>query len=91
MSDVNNPPPTPGPPRTAPLPPLPPRSGWITAFMVIVGIILLLPGLCALGFGVFGLLNPNGLNTIMPFVLIGLLVGFGGVMLIRAAIRGPQR
>ena len=46
------------PPNTEPTPPIappsrhapppPPRSGCATALMVIVGIILLLPGLCAI-------------------------------------------
>jgi hypothetical protein len=97
MSDPNNPPGQPPPPE---MPPLPPRSGWVTALMVLVGVILLLPGLCALGFGVLGLSGPpgppgSGADTIrpliMPFVVVGLLVGFGGIMLIRAAIRGRPR
>jgi hypothetical protein len=74
------------------MPPLPPRSGWVTALMVLVGVILLLPGVCALGFGVLSLSGPgSGAATIMPFVVVGLLVGFGGIMLIRTAIRGRRR
>jgi hypothetical protein len=88
MSDADHSQPPPGLP---PVPPPPPRSGWITAFMIIVGIILLLPGLCALGFGAMSLTNSRADPTVMPFVVVGLLIGFGGIMLIRAAIRGHRR
>jgi hypothetical protein len=73
-----------------PVPPTPPRNGCLTAFMVIVGIVLLLPGLCAIVFGVgnLGSSSPDPMITLLVF--LGLLVGFGGIMLIRAAIRGPR-
>jgi hypothetical protein len=58
--------------------------------MVIVGIVLLLPGLCAIVFGVASLTNSSSDPGITSLVVVGLLVGFGGIMLIRAAIRGPQ-
>jgi hypothetical protein len=64
----------------------PPRNGCLTALMVLVGLVLLLPGVCALGFG----FSSNFESGIMPFVIVGLLIAFGGVMLIRAAIRGPR-
>jgi hypothetical protein len=63
----------------------------MTALMIIVGVILLLPGVCALGFGAVTIFNPSAADTTGPFVLVGLLVGFGGVMLIRAAIRRVRR
>jgi hypothetical protein len=63
----------------------------VTALMAIVGIILLLPGLCALVFGAMSLSSPSSAASIMPFVVVGLLVGFGGLMLIVSAIRGRQR
>jgi hypothetical protein len=59
--------------------------------MIIVGIILLLPGVCALVFGAMSLSSPSSAAGIMPFVVVGLLVGFGGLMLIVSAIRGRQR
>jgi hypothetical protein len=77
-------------PRLAPLPP-PQRDGCLTVLMVLVGIVLLLPGLCALVFGAASLTQSRFDPGFMPFVIIGLLVGFGGIMLIRAAIRGPRR
>jgi hypothetical protein len=88
MSDAGN---SPAPPSLPPVPPPPPRSGWTTAFMIIVGIILLLPGVCALGFGALSLTNSRADPTVTLFVVVGLLIGFGGIMLIRAAIRGHRR
>jgi hypothetical protein len=80
------------PPTLPPPPPgLPPqRNGCLTAFMVIGGIILLLPGLCALIFGI-GSLTSGGLDGIMPFVLLGLMVGAVGVLMIRWAVRDRGR
>ena len=93
MSNAESPPPTPDLPSAPPpagMPP-PPRSGCLTAFMVIVGVVLLLPGLCALVFGAGSLFSPSYDSGFTPFILFGLLVGFGGVMMIRAALRGPRR
>ncbi|WP_245321684.1 hypothetical protein [Bradyrhizobium sp. LTSPM299] len=71
---------------------LPPqRGGCATAFMVLFGLILLLPGLCAILFGVGSLTDSSMDPTLLFLVLLGLLVGFAGVMLIRAAIKGPRR
>jgi hypothetical protein len=58
--------------------------------MVIVGIILLLPGLCALIFGADALNASRPDPTVLTLVMIGLLVGAGGIFLIWAAIRGPR-
>jgi hypothetical protein len=58
--------------------------------MVIFGIILLLPGLCAILFGVGSFTSSSPDPTILSLVLLGLLVGFAGVMLIWNAIRGPR-
>jgi hypothetical protein len=77
----------------APPPQLPPpqRSGCLTAIMILIGIVLLLPGLCALVFGALSLSEPGSASGMVPFVVLGLFVGFFGVMLIWAAIRGPRR
>jgi hypothetical protein len=83
MSDT----PPPAPPR---LPPPAQRNGCATAFMVIVGIILLLPGLCALLFAGASVIERSFPSDIVSFIVVGLLVGFVGVMMIRAAIRGPR-
>ena len=52
---------------------------------------MLLPGLCALIFGGLSLGDSHVDSTVISLVLLGLLVGFGGIMLIWAAIRGPRR
>ncbi|MGY4475093.1 hypothetical protein [Bradyrhizobium sp. USDA 3364] len=83
--------PSPPPAATPPLPPPPRRHGCATAFMVIFGIILLLPGLCALIFGVTMLSETRFDGAFAALVLLGLFVGVGGVILIRAAIKGPGR
>ena len=72
-------------------PPLPPpRGGCATAFMVLFGLILLLPGPCALLFG-FGVLSESRTDpSILFLILPGLAVCFAGVMLIRAAIKGSS-
>jgi hypothetical protein len=85
MSDPNSPPPMPVQPSVPP-----PRSGCLTAFMVIVGIILLLPGLCALVFGVGSMTNSHLEPALMVLVLFGLMVGAGGIALIVVAIRGRR-
>jgi hypothetical protein len=93
MSDADTPPPSAGPPPVPPpasMPPPPPRHGCLTAVMVIVGIVLLLPGLCAVVFGVGSLSGPGYNSWLTPFIVVGLLVGFGGIMLIRSAIRGRR-
>jgi hypothetical protein len=81
MSDV--------PPPSMPEPQ--PRHGCLTALMVVAGIILLLPGLCALIFGIGSLTTGYPDSSIMPLVVVGLMVGAAGVLLIRWAIRNPRR
>jgi uncharacterized membrane protein YraQ (UPF0718 family) len=91
MSYSDMPPPQPPIREPGGLPPPPPRNGCLTAFMVIVGIVLLLPGLCALIFGIGSLTSPGGFESgILPFVLVGLMVGAAGVLMIRRAIRDPR-
>jgi hypothetical protein len=93
MSEADLPPGRPDgplvPPADAMPPSPPPRHGCITALMVLIGIVLLLPGLCAVIFGVLSI-GPHADSGFAPLIIIGLLVGFGGIMLIRSAIRGPQ-
>jgi hypothetical protein len=66
------------------------RHGCLTALMILVGIVLLLPGLCAVIFGAAAIYDPRNGAGFLGFILVGLMVGFGGVMLIRAAIRGSR-
>ena len=92
MSNFDRSPPPPVPSGLDNLPPPPPekRSGCVTAFMVIAGIVLLLPGLCALLFGGIALTERSFPSDIASFIALGLLFGFMGVMLIWHAIRGSR-
>jgi hypothetical protein len=59
--------------------------------MILIGIILLLPGLCALLFGGMALTQPRYFEAdLVPFIVSGLLAGALGIVLIRVAIRGPR-
>jgi hypothetical protein len=84
-------PPVPEPPlgsRHGAVPPQ--RNGCLTALMVVIGVILLLPGLCALIFGADMLKASRPDPLFLTLVLTGLLVGAGGVLLIWVAIRRPR-
>ena len=94
MSEDEIPPLMPGPPPVPPSggpPPLPPRNGCLAVFMILVGIVLLLPGLCALLFGATSISYNHFDSGIAPFVVLGLIVGVFGVVLIVSAIRGLRR
>ena len=82
MSDTPPPPPQ--------LPPSARRHGCLTALMVVAGLLMLLPGLCAMFFGVELFVGSNVNATLVMLVLLGLFVGFLGIMLIRAAASGPR-
>ncbi len=73
------------------LPPVPTpeqaRSGCMTAFMVIAGIILLLPGLCSLFFVFAGVASASDLQLVGACLVVACI----GVALIWAAIRGRPR
>ncbi len=58
--------------------------------MVLFGVILLLPGVCAIIFGAAAVSERSFDPALAAWVLIGLAVGFAGIMLIREAIRGPR-
>ena len=74
-----------------PPPPPAPRSGCLTALMAIFGIIMLLPGLCAVVFGGLSVSESGKIDSdIAPLVFLGLVVGIGGAALIWAAIKGRK-
>ena len=87
MTSTDNPP----PPPSLPPPPMQKRSGCLTALMAIFGIILLLPGACALLFGGISISDRGRIDSdVAPLVFLGLAVGLGGVALIWAAIKGRR-
>ena len=88
MSNVESPPPPLPPPRT---PPPAQRDGCMTALMVIVGVILLLPGVCAIIFGVGNLTSSSPDSVVTMLVMLGLAIGAGGVLMIWAAVRRARR
>jgi len=59
----------------------PQRNGCLTAFMVLVGVILLLPGLCTMAF-----FNGNTDPSMSLIALITFLVALGGMALIAFAL-----
>jgi uncharacterized membrane protein YidH (DUF202 family) len=90
--DRRTPPPPPrGDDDLPPPQPLPPskRSGCLTVLMVIFGIVLLLPGLCATLFSTSAILGGQFRQVLdgAPLIIIGLVVGFAGIMLILHATR----
>ncbi|MDD1531884.1 MULTISPECIES: hypothetical protein [unclassified Bradyrhizobium] len=66
-----------------------PRSGCVTAIMVMFGVILLLPGICALIFAFDQTQSSHFDTRFIPILALALLVAFAGVMLIRAARKRP--
>ena len=84
MSDPDSPPPpaAPEPPRIPAVVGAPPqRNGCLTAFMVLVGVVLLLPGVCTLAFLGGG---PSASDPTMSLIaLITFLIVF--------ALRRPAR
>jgi hypothetical protein len=76
-----------GPPA---LTPPPQRNGCLTALLIAVGIVLLLPGLCGI---ILAGLDPHEL-MVDPSALAAVLgliaIGAGGVALIWLAVRRPR-
>jgi hypothetical protein len=64
------------PPRPPPPPPVQ-RNGCLTALMMLVGAILLLPGICTL------LVDPKMMHPDLGAIALGV----GGIVLIRFAMR----
>lgn len=82
MSTVPETPPPPQPPPPAQ------RSGCLTAFMVVAGLILLLPGLCAVFFGANEFTSSGSEPVVTVLVAIGLALGALGIWSIWRAVRG---
>jgi hypothetical protein len=89
MSNTEGPPPPAAPeppPISAPTAAPPQRNGCLTAFLVLVGAVLLLPGLCTMAF-IGGHFDP----TMSLIALITFLIALGGIALIVFALRRPSR
>jgi hypothetical protein len=69
--------------------PEPRRNPWVTALLILIGIVLLLPGLCSLIFSAIMLTSggPGSNSEFLPLLFFCFLVGVGGVALIVFAIR----
>jgi hypothetical protein len=69
--------------------PSPNRNPWVTALLVLIGLILLLPGLCSVILTGIMLTNggPGSDTEFLPILIICFLLGVGGVALIVFAIR----
>ena len=76
------------PPPLGPTPPPHQPSGCVTALIGLVGVILLLPGLCV-GFFMSGGARLD--SGVMPFVLACVIVAVFGVLLIGVAIARASR
>lgn len=77
------------PPSGPSLPPPPtgrPQGlgGCLAAFLILVGIILLLPGLCSLFF--LGMIGGGGGSLVLLW-LVCLMIGVAGIILIQYAIK----
>lgn len=80
-------------PEPPPGPPAPPerRNGCLTAFMALVGIILLLPGLCALIAGLPEIAHTGRLDgIILTLFAVTFAIGALGIWLLRVAFRPPR-
>jgi hypothetical protein len=88
MSDSDNPPP-PAAPEPPPIPAAAPpqRDGCLTAFLVLVGVLLLLPGVCTMAF-----MSGEGSDPTMSLIaLVTFLVALGGIGLIAFALQRKGR
>jgi hypothetical protein len=76
--------------RAPPSAPRPPRNPWVTALPILVGVVLLLPGLCSLIFSAMLLTDAGSLGLepgIQLLLFLCFVVGACGVGLIWFAIR----
>jgi hypothetical protein len=77
MSDE---PPAPPPPRSG-------RNPFVTALLIFIGIILLLPGLCSVALIVALRGDPSFSSGTWPFLLLTFAIAAGGIALIVLALR----
>jgi len=73
-----------------PQPPARRPSAWLSALMILIGIILLLPGACAGFFVAASVMDPPGFfedSAIVALWLVCFMVAAGGIALIWLAVR----
>jgi hypothetical protein len=72
-----------------PRPPAPARNPFVTVLLVLLGLIMLLPGLCSIILTglMFSYGGPGNDTEYLPMLLICFLIGVGGVALIVFAVR----
>ena len=77
-------------PRGQEPPPVPPRTlgGCASVFIALIGVVLLLPGLCSLVFMVVVMQGSGGPGGLVGLWLFTFLLAALGTVLIRYAIRG---
>jgi hypothetical protein len=83
---MTEPPPSPAPPPPSPAQ----RNGCLTALLIAVGAVMLLPGICGV---IIAGLDPHELivDPTTLFAVLGLIViGVGGILLIWFAVRQPR-
>jgi hypothetical protein len=74
-------------------PPPPPMSGCALVLLGLVGVVLLLPGLCSLiviGIGLSDGSLGRHLNDVIGFFLMSFVAAAGGFFLIRFVFRGGR-
>ena len=89
MSD-SVPPSNPDGPASPPTPQAYARSGCLSAFLMLAGCVLLLPGVCAvilIGADWKSALSGSTLTVMVVF----LAIAAGGIVMIREGLRGPRR
>ena len=78
-----------------PLPPPLPKGGCLSVLMLLGGIVLLLPGLCSLVLGGVMISDwqhaKSDLGSMLGIFAITFAISAVGIVLIRAAVRGPRR
>ena len=85
MSEAQGSPP---PEQRAPAPTGP--SGCMAAFLILLGVVLLLPGLCAIIFASFDWKDALS-GSFLPILVVCLAIAAAGIMLIVAAVRSLRR
>ena len=80
---------SPAPRQRAPAP-VEQRSGCMAAFLILFGVVLLLPGLCAIILASLDLKEALS-SSFLPVLVVCLTIAAAGIMLIVVAVRSLRR